>query len=208
MEGARRSNLVIIQGVSKANAGKVFKAHLTEQISYDINLHWDTIFKDVLDWRRGINQVLAGAGAMPVVGDLALKAQDFMGGLLSQGLAWTRKFGGIPEHVDFDLKCRLWVEHSRDEVMRELKNLYDMVIPEMSEGALAAVEQLVVSVSVGGWFLLEQAIVERVSHEWSAVMVEGVPAWCDVSIRVSTLYAIDRSRWNVAGDKITVRAVS
>jgi hypothetical protein len=64
-----------------------------------------------------------------------------------------------------------------------------------------------VQVSIGGWFVLEQAVVEGISHKWADVMVEGVPAWCDVSLKVSTLYAVDRRHLSIVGNKVVVRAV-
>lgn len=201
------TNTVFIYGVGNANRGKSVKLFLSEPIDYNVVLRWDTIFEDVLNWRRGINRLLAGAVVTgEVVADIFNKSVDFTTNLLAQGLSWTRKFGGIPEHIDFTIECKLWVETGVDEVVKKLDVLYDLVVPTM-ESTIAVVRDHIVQVSIGGWFVLEQAVVEGISHKWADVMVEGVPAWCDVSLKVSTLYAVDRRHLSIVGNKVVVKAV-
>lgn len=196
-----RPHLVTITAVDENPArGKVFQAYLRENFEFDVNLHYDTIFRDVLRWREGISKVLVATEELERIWR---ERSSFAARVFGTGVAWTRKFGGVPEHIEFTLPCRLWVEDKVDDVMSKLSVLYDMSVPELG-AALSVYTQHKVMIAVGNWFILEEAIITQISHKWSDAFTEGVPSWCDVDISVSTIYAVDRKQLTIDRVKISV----
>lgn len=196
-----RPHLVTITAIDENPArGKIFQAYLRDNFEFDINLHYDTIFRDVLRWREGISKVMVAAEELQKIWR---ERSSFAARVFGTGVAWTRKFGGIPEHIEFTLPCRLWVQEKVEDVMDKLRVLYDMAVPELGS-ALSVFTQHKVMVSIGCWFVLEEAVITRISHSWSESFTEGVPSWCDIDIDVSSVYAIDRKQLSVDRVKISV----
>lgn len=199
----QRSHLVTIKGVgSNPKAGVEFQAYLRDSVDFELRIYYDTIFKDVLRWREALSKVMVTVEE--VTGMLGGAVSFFDARVFGRGVAWTRKFGGVPEHLEFSLPCRIWVEDSVDDVFRSLTKLYDITVPELGK-AVSVYKQYTVMVAVGGWFVVEEAIVTKVSHRWANTYVRGVPAWCDVDIDVCTVYAVDRNQLELVGNKVTVR---
>lgn len=204
----QRLHKVVIEGVTpNPNAGVRFEAYLRDGLDYIVRVSYDTLFKEILDWRGTLSQILVGATeTASIVGiDLFKQFENYFDRIVGMGLSWTRKVGGIPEHLTFTIPCRLWVEESSErDIMRELDNLYKVTIPDMGRG-VAMVKQHVVMVQVGNWFLMENAYVSGINHRWSKTLIDGVPAWCDVDIDITSIYATDYKQLNIAGSKVVVR---
>lgn len=199
----QRAHLVTIKGVgSNPRAGVEFQAYLRESVDFDVRIYYDSIFRDVLKWREAVGKVMVTAEE--IAGMLGHATSYFEARVFGRGVAWTRKFGGVPEHLEFSLPCRIWIEDNIDEVFRSLEKLYDIAVPELGK-AVSVYKQHTVMVAVGGWFVVEEAIITKIGHKWSEAYVRGVPAWCDIDIDVSTVYAVDRIQLNLVGNRITVR---
>lgn len=203
MHKARMSgNLVIIEGITSHNQGRRFSAYLRENIDWTIALRYDSIFEEMINWRGRISQIMSGIAEL-TPDALLPHVENWFNRIIAQGVMWTKKMGGIPEWITFELPCRVWVEEKEDEVMKMLEELYDIAVPRLPEN-VGTVPQMYCRVVIGGWFVLNKAVVERITHKWSDVFVNGVPAWCDVDISVSSVYAVDRDAIKIAGKRIEV----
>jgi len=206
------ANLLTIKGTGERNRGKVFQAYVQDEISFSVGVFYDTIFHEVINFRNVINQLLAGiatfgemVGGKSWVGALAERASEYLGtGIFAQGLAWTRKFGGIPEHITFRMSCKLVNFDSTQEIFNKLNTLYDIAVPPIGGSHVARIPQMSVMVEVGGWLLFEECFITDISHEFSKMSVENVPLWVDLSIDFTTRYAVDRNLLGVQGKKIHV----
>lgn len=205
MERAYRGNLVTIVPTSRSGVANVeFQAYLREGIEYDIRIHYDSLFNDVLRWREIVGKVLVGVEELS--GMLTEVENFFTARVLTTGLAWTRKFGGIPGHLEFSIPCRLWVEDNLDEINTKLSKLYTLSVPDLGRYVTTFVPPEVM-INIGGWFVIDKAFITNITHRWSKAMVEGVPVYCDIDITITSVYAIDRSQIDIAGRKIQVRAL-
>lgn len=198
----KRLHYVYIQGVPpNPKAGTYFEAYLKENIQYELRMFYDTLFREFIDWRNIISKMAVGAGMlMPSLESITKKFNDF---IYTQGISWTKKFGGIPEHITFTIPCRIWVENGVEDITEKLSRLYDIAVPTL--GALfTSLPQHTVMVRIGDWFELSKAYITRIWHDWSETMVEKVPLWCNLLIDVTTVYVVDRSQLAAAGPKIFI----
>lgn len=205
MEKLYRGNLVTIIPTSRSSVSNVeFQAHLRTEIEYDIRVHYDSLFNDVLKWRETVGKALVGIEELSSV--LGEAESFFTARVLTTGLSWTRKFGGIPGHLEFTLPCRLWIEDDVDEINNKLSKLYTLSVPDLGRYVTTFVPPEVM-INIGGWFVLDRAFITNIAHRWSKTMVEGVPSYCDVDISITSVYAIDRSQIDVSRRKIQVRSL-
>jgi hypothetical protein len=194
----RKHSVIIDSRLGKGT----FTGLLRENIEYPIKVFYDTLFKDFINWRSKLN--MAQVGIFELLQERGLKGIYDKLHMVMGGLSWTRRIGGMPEYMEFQLPVRLWVEDSEEDVLNKLKVLYDIAVPEMGD-FITWEAQLEVRVIIGDWFLLEQAFVTNINHRWSEALVNGVPMYCDVDINISSVYAIDRKHMDISGKKITVR---
>jgi hypothetical protein len=175
-------------------SAKVFQAYIQDEVGFGLNMVYDTLFGNMLNWRGFLNQLLAG-GSMLLneIGSTIEGAEEHMYKILTQGISWTRKFGGIPEHIQFGLRCMLVSEESTDDIKRALQTLYDITVPEVSSN-INWMSQMVVEVSIGGWLIFDQCFVDRIGHRFSKVSVDGVPLSCEVDLSITTVYAVAKKQ--------------
>jgi len=174
-------------------SNKVFQAYLQDEVGFGLNMLYDTLFGNILNWRGFLNQMLAaGSEIFTRLGERWMEREiGDKFGILAQGISWTRKFGGIPEHVQFNLRCMLTSEESTNDIKSALQTLYDITVPEAGSG-VSWLSQMVVEVSIGGWLVFEKCFVDRINHRFSKMSVEGVPLSCEVDLSVTTVYAVGR----------------
>ena len=104
-----RYNLLTIKPTGAnpfAGAGRVFQAYVQDEISFGVGIEYQTIFSEVINLRNKLNQlgaaagmVLGEAGSYVGVGDMVEKAESWLAQPFAQGIAWTRLFSGVPEHI-------------------------------------------------------------------------------------------------------------
>jgi len=199
-----RKHLVVLK--SRQNPGLQFEAYLRDGISYDIKLWYDSLFKDFINVRNIFNKIVVGIKEMErffsVLKDFKLNEA------LVGGLSWSRKFGGIPEYLEFTIPLRLWVEDSLDDIRKKLEVLYKMSVPEM--GAYITfldIEKYQVHVFIGDWFEMEQAYITGIGHKWSEALVtdgkQTFPAYVDLDIGITSVYIVGSEQLKV-GSKVQV----
>jgi hypothetical protein len=173
---------------------KVFQAYIQDEVGFGLNMMYDTLFGNMLNWRGFLNQLLAGGSMLlSQIGAVPGEVEKHMYKILTQGISWTRKFGGMPEHIQFGLRCMLVSEESTEDIKRALQTLYDITVPKVSP-AISWVSQMVVEVSIGGWLIFDQCFVDRIGHRFSKVSVDGVPLSCEVDLSITTVYAVGRDQ--------------
>jgi hypothetical protein len=197
------SNLLTIKAETpNPNIGKAFQAYIQDEVDFSVQLHYDTIFQEVLNWKGKLNQLLGGAEVLAPE-----TVENSMGGIFSQGLAWTRKFGGIPEYITTKFRCVMVNYDSDEEIFQALNLLYDITVPRVAKG-IARIPQMVVSISVGGWLMFQQCFVDDIHHKFSKISTNGVPLSVELDLSVTTMYAVDRDLLGVSGKKITVKTLA
>ncbi len=197
-----RKHTVIIS----SNKGKgTFTGFLDKEISYDVQLSYDSLFRAYLDYRNELTKLSFGAG-MVVGSTTNSNINSILDKTIAPGLSWTRKIGGIPEFIEFNIPVILWVEDTLQDVTNQLSILYDIAVPTMNK-TVAEIAPLEVKVLIGDWFIMEQAFVTKISHKWSETLIQGVPAWCNIDINVTSVYIVDRAHLTMTGNKIVVTEV-
>jgi hypothetical protein len=217
-----RYNLLTVKPVGrnpKANSGKVFQAYIQSEVGFKVGVGYQTIFNEVIDLRSKLNQIGASIGLALEVGreyvgwgsgkfaEWTGRAEEILLAPFAQGVAWTRKFGGLPEYVDFTLDCVLVNFDSEEEVFRALNDLYDITVPDVSM-FVSRVGQMEVMVDVGGWLIFKECFVTDIDHKFSKMSVEGSPLSVDLTLSITTKYIVDRGLLGVQGKKIVVRELT
>jgi hypothetical protein len=181
--------------------GKVFQAYIQNEVKIRMGVQYQTIFEDVINIRNKLNQLLAG---ISVISDKLLNnLSQQISAPFAQGVAWTRKFGGVPEYIDFNLDCVLINFDSEDEIFMALNDLYDIAIPPIST-YVGQVPQMDVMIDIGGWLIFKDAFVTDIDHGFSKMSVNQVPLYVELSISFTTKYVVDRNMLSVPGRKIVI----
>jgi len=201
-------NLLTITGVGSDNRGKVFRAYIQDEIGFVVGVHYDTIFEDVINFKGKINQLLGGVATLAELSGASLsgavsKLEDMV---FSQGLAWTRMFGGIPKHIRFDFKCTVVNFDNTEEVFGALETLYDLAVPAVS-ATVGRVPQMTVCVDIGGWWRFEECFLTNIQHRFSQISVQGVPLKVDLDLSFTTKYAVDRKMIATSNARVVVRTL-
>lgn len=194
-----RSNRVLIRDSN----GNIFKAYLKNQIGFDIDMQYDSLFKEYMDWRNMLTKLTIAGG---IASEKIIGENDFqksMNGAFTAGTAFTKKFGGVPDFLSVKLDCRVWAEDNKYDVKKALDILYDLSVPPISSG-LSIIPLKEVEVHIGGWFVIEKGVIERISHKFSEVFVEGEPYYCDVAIDVSSSVILERDMLRKTFGRVTV----
>jgi len=205
-----RYNLMTVKPTGNnpyAKTGKLFQAYVQDEISFSVSVGYQTIFHEVIDLRSKLNQLAAATGmALGAVGMESVVGQleEWLFMPFAQGVAWTRLFSGIPEHIKFNLSVVLVNFDSEDEVFRALDTLYDIAVPKVDK-YIGKIPQMDVMVDIGGWLIFRECFVTDIEHSFSKMSVRGGPLSVDLRLSVSTKYIVDRNLLGVQGRKIVVR---
>jgi len=196
--------------IANREMGKIFVAYLREGVGYNVKLHYDSLFRDLINWRGALNQILVGAGELlKDVESVYNRVKGLFDQFLVSGWTFSRKIGGIPDHLEFDIPVRLWVEDDIDEIRSELRDLYDMTIPELKDKIDAVdIDRYKVVVMIGEWFMMDECYVTGINHRWSETMVTdggmSAPAYLDLDISITSVYTMARQFWDLS-ERIQVR---
>jgi len=185
--------------------GKVFQAYIQNEVKIRVGVQYQTIFDEVINIRNKLNQLLAAVSLLSdkVLNDIHTNLTNYINAPFSQGIAWTRKFGGVPEYIDFNLDCVLINFDSEDEIFMALNDLYDITIPPIGT-YVTQVPQMDVMIDIGGWLIFKDAFVTDIDHRFSKMSVNQVPLYVELSISFTTKYVVDRRMISVPGKQIIV----
>jgi len=205
-----RYNLLTIKPTGNnphAKTGKMFQAYIQDEISFGVGVGYQTIFSEVIDLKSKLNQLAAATGmALGAVGleSVVGQLENWLFMPFTQGVAWTRLFSGIPEHVKFNLNVVLVNFDSEDEIFSALDILYDITVPKVGK-YVSKVPQMDVMVDIGGWLIFKECFVTDIEHSFSKMSVKGGPLSVDLRLSISTKYIVDRNLLGVQGKKIVVK---
>jgi len=185
--------------------GKVFQAYIQNEVKIRMGVQYQTIFDEVINIRNKLNQLLA---SVSLISDKFLNSihenlSQQISAPFAQGIAWTRKFGGVPEYIDFNLDCVLINFDSEDEIFMALNDLYDITIPPI-DTYVGQVPQMDVMIDIGGWLIFKDAFVTDIDHRFSKMSVNQVPLYVELSISFTTKYVVDRKMISVPGRQIII----
>ncbi len=197
----RKHSVIISSNKGKGN----FRAFLNKEISYDIELEYNSFFKAYLDIKNAITDISMAAGTL--IGNTGNSTiNSLLNKAVAPGLSWTRQMGGVPGFIQFPLPLILWVEDSTQDVTNQLSTLYDLTVPTINK-TIAEISPMEVKVLIGDWFMMEQAYVTNISHKWSETLIKGFPAFCEIDLKITSVYAVDRAHLDMSTNKITVKEV-
>jgi hypothetical protein len=202
-------NLLTIKPTGNNSAGKdskVFQAYIQNEVKIRMGVQYQTIFEDVINIRNKLNQLLAGVSVVSdkFLNKISENLSQQISAPFAQGIAWTRKFGGVPEYIDFNLDCVLINFDSEDDIFMALNDLYDMTIPKIST-YVGQVPQMDVMIDIGGWLIFKDAFVTDIDHRFSKMSVNQVPLYVELSISFTTKYVVDRGMISgLSGRKIII----
>jgi hypothetical protein len=209
-----RYNLLTIKPTGHnpfANSGKVFQAYIQDEIGFSVGIGYQTIFEEVLSLRNKLNQLagavgvaLGEAGSYVGVESMVETAERWLFQPFAQGIAWTRLFSGVPEHVKFSLSVTVVNFDSEEDVFRALDTLYDIAVPRIGKH-VGRVSQMDVMVDIGGWLVFRECFVTDIDHTFSKMSVSSGPLSVNLRLTISTKYIVDRNLLGVQGKKIVVR---
>jgi len=184
---------------------KVFQAYIQNEVKIRMGVQYQTIFDEVINIRNRLNQLLATISVLSdkVLNDIHTNLTNYINAPFAQGIAWTRKFGGVPEYIDFNLDCVLINFDSEDEIFTALNDLYDITIPPIST-YVGQVPQMSVMIDIGGWLIFKDAFVTDIDHRFSKMSVNQVPLYVELSISFTTQYVVDRNMISVPGKQIVI----
>jgi hypothetical protein len=199
-----------------AKTGKIFQAYIQDEVAFRVGVGYQTIFSEVVHLASALNKIKAALGIAVQWLSGKLKGEE-LGGMIegmekflmtpfSSGIAWTRKFGGLPEYITFAVKCTLVNFESEEEVFTKLNDLYDITVPRIAFTA-GKVDQMECMVSIGTYLIFKEAFVTDIDHRFSKMSVNGVPLSVDLSLNITTKYIVDRNFLGVQGKKIEVREI-
>jgi hypothetical protein len=189
----------------------VFQAYIQDEIGFSVGIGYQTIFEEVISLRNKLNQlaaatgvVLGEVGSYVGVESMVETAERWLVQPFAQGIAWTRLFSGIPEHIKFTLGVVIVNFDSEEEVFKALDTLYDITVPRIGKH-VGQVPQMDVMVDIGGWLIFRECFVTDVDHTFSKMSVNGGPLSVNLKLTISTKYIVDRNLLGVQGKKIVVR---